>query len=430
MVPQVVPTWQPQSVPSPRATALSLAQAQQIAMASSPQLALARAVVDQNNAGVGIARAGELPDLSANATYSRSKSTIRTGSTSSAGTLTTLFTQNQGFLQLRQLILDGGRINAEVQSARYSTNAAKLTLLRQVQTVLLTVAQQYFTALQARHQLQAAQRSLEVAKVQERLVEAQFHAGVASKADVLTAQLPVAEAEVTLASAQNGEAQNVASLLTTMGLPATTPVSLKDDTAVSGLQPKLDEAIDEALHERTDLSAAKESVNSAQAGVRAAKLAAFPLVDASANSGTASTTPSGGAFASNWSLGASLSFPLYSGGLIRSQADEARAIEQQAQANLKTTELTVYENVQQAYLQLATAASSLNAAKVALDQAQVVLDVTNAQYKAGVTTLPLLLNAQSQLTTAQSNYVQSLYAYKIAQQNLLYAEGVIGPAAG
>jgi outer membrane protein TolC len=66
---------------------------------------------------------------------------------------------------------------------------------------------------------------------------------------------------------------------------------------------------------------------------------------------------------------------------------------------------------------------------VAFDQARVVLDVTNAQYKAGVTNLPLLLNAQSQLTTAQSNYVQSVYAYKIAQQNLLYAEGTIAPSA-
>ncbi len=335
--------------------------------------------------------------------------------------------QNQGFLELRQLILDGGRVNAEVQAARYSTDAAKLTLLRSIQTVLLTVAQQYYAALQARHQLEASLRSLEVAKVQEKLVEAQFRAGVASKADVLTAQLPVAQAQVTVDQAQYGEEQNVASLLTTMGLPATTPVALKDDIAVSGSQPVLSEVIDDALHERTDLAAAKAAESSAQASVRAAKLAGFPLINASAASGTATTTSAGSQYGANWSIQANLAFPIYSGGLIRSQADQARAFEQQAQANLTATQLNVYQNVQQAYLQLATAASSLNASKVALDQARVVLDVTNAQYKAGVTTLPLLLNAQSQLTTAQSNYVQALYAYKIAQQNLLYAEGTIAP---
>ena len=403
---------------------LSLSQAEDIALASSPELVVARAVVDQNNAAIGIARSGELPNVSANASYGRAKSNFRI---SSGSTVPFLGTQNSGSLDLRQLILDGGRVNAQVQAARYSTEAAKLTLLRSIQTVLLTVAQQYYAALQGRHQLAAAQSSLEYAKVQERLVEAQFHAGVASKADVLTAQLPVAQAEVTVSSAQSSEAQNVAALLTTMGVPANTPVTLKDDTAISASQARLDEVLSSALQQRPDLSAARASLWQAQANVRAAKLLAFPNISATASSGTTSTAINGTGYAANWSIGASLSFPLYSGGLIRADANQARAFQQQAEANLKSAELNVYLNVQQAYLQLVTAASSLNAAKVAQDQARVLLNVTNAQYKAGVTTLPLLLNAQTQLTTAQSNYVQALYSYKVAQQNLLYAEGTIAP---
>ena len=412
------PPWSEPTGPTPKPTDLSLGDAESIALAQSPQLEASRAIVDQNNANIGIARSGYLPNLTANADY------LKSGSKDITYT-PFVSNQNQAFLKLQQLILDGGRVSAEAQAARYSTDAAKLSLLRSIQTVLLSVAQEYYAALQARHQLQAAQRSLEVARVQERLVEAQYRAGVASHADVLTAQLPVAQAQVTVDQAQNGEAQNVASLLTTMGLPATAPVSLKDDIAVSGAQPKLEAVIDQALHERTDLAAAKSQVSSAQASVRAAKLAGFPLIDASAASGTASTTSAGSRYGANWQIQAGLSFPIYSGGLIRSQTDQARAFEQQAEANLTATRLNVYQNVQQAYLGLATADSSLNAAKVALDQARVVLDVTNAQYRAGVTTLPLLLNAQSQLTTAQSNYVQALYAFKIAQQDLLYAEGTL-----
>ena len=422
--PLVLPTaipWQQSTGPAPAPTQLSLSDSEAIALASSPALESARAVVDQNNANIGIARSGYLPNLSANATYNRGG--VGANNNASLGPLVS--THNTAFLELKQLILDGGRVSALVQAARYSTDAAKLTLLRSIQTVLLTVAQQYYAALQARHQLQASERSLEVARVQEHLVEAQYRAGVASRADVLTAQLPVAQAEVTVAAAQNGEAENVASLLTTRGLPASTPVLLKDDIAVTGSQPKLSAVMDEALHQRTDLAAAKSAVSSAQASVRAAKLAGFPLIDASAAAGSSSTTSLGQSYNANWQILAGLSFPLYSGGLIRSETDQARAVQQQADANLQATVLNVYQNVQQAYLQLATADASLNAAKVALDQARVVLDVTNAQYKAGVTTLPLLLNAQSQLTTAQSNYVQALYAFKIAQQNLLYAEGTI-----
>lgn len=419
--------------PLPVPTTLTLSQAEEIALASSPALALARATVAQQQAGIGIAVSGELPSIDAAGSYSRSATTTRVLVPNGTGGFTTvtqpsIFSSNAGALSLKQLIVDGGRVNAEVQAARYSTDSAKLTLLRDIQTILLTVAQQYYAALQARHQLQAAQQSLSVARVQYQLVQAQYRAGVASKADVLTALLPVAQAEVTVASAQNGEAENVASLLATMGLPATLPVTLQDDTSISATSLNLDDAIGSGLSQRTDLSAAKASVISAQANVRAAKLQVFPNLGATASTGTASTNSAGGDYAANWSVGATLSFPIYSGGLIKSTVDQAQAIEAQAQANYATTQLNVYLNVKQSYLSLLTAGASLNAAKAALDQARVLLDVTNAQYKAGVTTLPLLLNAQSQLTTAQSNYVQALYSYKVAQQSLLYAEGTLGPA--
>ncbi len=431
IAPTTVPAAPPKSVmqPTPAPTTLSLAQAEQIALALSPQLALARATVEQQQAGIGIARSGELPSIAGSAATRRGQTQITTsngqGGTTSQPFLTT---QNSASVSLSQLILDGGRVNAEVQAARYSTDAAKLTLLRDVQTVLLTVAQQYYAALQARHQLQASKQSLSVAQVQEKLVEAQYRAGVASKADVLTAQLPVAQAELAVASAQNGEAENVAALLTTLGLEANRPVALQDDTSVSASNLDANAVLSSALVERTDLSAAKASVTSAQASVRAAKLQWFPAIAGTATSGTATTGQSSSNYAANWSLGATLAFPIYTGGLIKSEVDQASALEAQAQANYNSARLNVYLNVQQAYLGLLTAASSLNAAKAALDQARVVVNVTNAQYKSGVTTLPLLLNAQSQLTTAQSNYVQALYAYKIAQQNLLYSEGTLGPS--
>jgi outer membrane protein len=431
------PTYMPGQVsasPSPSATLLTLSQAEDIALATSPQLALARAVVNQEQAGEGIARSGELPSINASGTTTRSESTARfaqPSSTSSPSTTTSaqfLSTSNNASVALNQLILDGGHVAAEVQAARYSTDSAKLTLLRDIQTVLLTVAQDYFAALEARHQLAASVQSLSVAKVQYQLVEAQYRAGVASHADVLTAQLPVAQAELAVSQAQNGEAENVASLLDTMGLPANTPVTLQDDTTVSASHPNLDQLMASALLERTDLAAAQASVNSSQADVRAAKLLHFPVISGTAATGTSSTATNGGAYAPSWSLGASLNFPIYTGGLIKSEIDQAEAQEAQAQANYTTTRLGVYLNVQQAYLSLITAASSLTAAKAALDQARVVLDVTNAQYKAGVTTLPLLLNAQSSLTTAQSNWVQALYSYKVAQQNLLYSEGTLAPS--
>ncbi|HLW36878.1 MAG TPA: TolC family protein [Candidatus Eremiobacteraceae bacterium] len=415
----------PTMTPQPNTPALSLTDVEKIALARSPQLEVARAAVDQAQSGIDIARSAELPNVSAQASTDRSKSNFRVGGGNA--TAAVLLTSNGASANLRQLILDGGRVANEVQSARYSTDAARLSLTREIQTVLLTVAQQYFASLQARYTLRAALDSLHVAQVQEKLVEAQYRVGVAARADVLTAQLPVAQAQLAVTQAQNGEASNSAALLATIGLAAQTPINLKDDTSVTQTRVDLNDAVNVAMQQRADLQAAQANERAAEANVRAAKLARFPVLAGTATDGTASTSQNGKNYSNSYSFGASLSFPILDGGLIHGQTEAARAQQRTAQANLINTQLTVSLNIQQAILGLQTAQSALTASNVELAQARTVVDVTNAQYKAGVTTLPLLLNAQNQLTRAETDQINALYGYKVAQQNLYYAEGAMGP---
>jgi outer membrane protein TolC len=83
-------------------------------------------------------------------------------------------------------------------------------------------------------------------------------------------------------------------------------------------------------------------------------------------------------------------------------------------------------NVKQALVALVSAKSALSSADVELYEAQVVLKSTQAQYRAGVTTLPLLLNAQVGLTQALSDQTTSVYTLRQAEQAFLYAEGANG----
>ncbi|MBV8150413.1 MAG: TolC family protein, partial [Candidatus Eremiobacteraeota bacterium] len=72
---------------------------------------------------------------------------------------------------------------------------------------------------------------------------------------------------------------------------------------------------------------------------------------------------------------------------------------------------------------LISARSGLDATQVEYDQANTVLRATQAQYRAGVTTLPLLLNAQVQLSKALTDEVNAIYNLRIAEQNFLFAIG-------
>jgi outer membrane protein len=414
---------------SPGVQSLTLVDAENIALARSPLLAIARAQLVSAGAAKGLAQSGELPNIGVNANSTRTKAGSFTNGQGQGGSSSGQLTSNSATVNLKQLIFDGGRVWSEVGSARYGEDAARYSLQRTVQTVFFSIGQDYFAALQARHALIAANDSLRLARVQEELVNAQYKAGLAAKADVLTAQFPMAQAQLKVAQTQYGEQLALATLLNAMGLPATQSVQLVDDTSTNGAAPAtVDQVLAVASISRPDLLAAQASAKSADLSVRAASLARFPLISATASDGASGTAPnvSGGRNGNSYSYGVGLSFPLYDGGALHSQTVQAQAQASIAAANLKTAELGVSLTVQQAFLNLETATASVTAANAELANARTVLDVTNAQYKSGVTTLPLLLNAQVGLTTAQTDQISALYAFKIAQQALLLAEGTIG----
>jgi outer membrane protein TolC len=76
---------------------------------------------------------------------------------------------------------------------------------------------------------------------------------------------------------------------------------------------------------------------------------------------------------------------------------------------------------------LVGARSQLDEAQAEYTNAALVLNETQAQYKYGVTTLPLLLNAQVGLTTALSDQVTAVYNLREAEQTYLFSIGANTP---
>src|SRR5271166_2000181 len=306
---------------------LSLHDAKMIAVKQSPQLALARATADLAGAQLETANSAAFPNLSADANFGRNKGQLRSGTTV-GGVIPSIFTSNNAAITIKQLIFDGGATYARISQAKFSRDAAQLSELRQVDTVLFNVASFYYAALQARYTYQVAVANTKLAQVQEQLVEAQFRAGVASKADVLTAQLPVAQARLAEAQAANGEQSQVAALLNAMGVSSDTPVALnyEPESQVPTL-PQYSTVQSIALAQRTDLQAAHASLTAAERGVRAARASRYPAITGNGSIGTATTgvdsaghvVTNGGAWASTYSFGVGVTLPLYDSGLINGQ---------------------------------------------------------------------------------------------------------------
>jgi outer membrane protein TolC len=422
---------------------VTLQQAILIAYARSPLLAEARAQVAIETAPVALAQSAIFPELSAAASTARDHSQAAGGTAATGGTGTTGGTEtfspwstNNGLtFTLNQLIYDGGRVADQIRAARATQSATIATYQRELQTISYNTANAYYNVLAAQRQLQVDIATVALDQVQENLVAAQIRAGTEAAADLSTAQLPTEQARVAVIKEQAVVLTAIATFANTLGLDAAISVQPKDDvptlSATSGVikltpafpTPSYDTAYTRAVALRPDLASSQQNVLSFQWNFRAAKLGLFPTLNLDGSYGINSSSPGGGQFRNSSSIGLDLAVPIYDRGATRAETAQAQGQLDNAVAQLVAEQESVQLSVQQALVNLVASYAALSQTNVELAKAQDVLRSTQAQYKAGVTTLPLLLNAQVGLTQALTDEVSAVYTVRQSEQALLYAEG-------
>ncbi|MBV9270444.1 MAG: TolC family protein [Candidatus Eremiobacteraeota bacterium] len=411
---------------------ITLQQAIDIAAAKSPVLAAARGNYLITQIPVLLSRGALFPNISATATETHSTSGSRstnTGGTGNGATGGGSFTSRGLNANLRQLIFDGGRILAQLHAAQASAVAGLTTYQRNAQTLAFNVATAYYNTLQAHQATLIAVQVVQQNQVQENLVRAQIATGTAARADLATAELPTAQARVALVRAQGAELSAIAAFANTIGLDADAYVIPVDDTSNVAestlISPPLtyDTAVQRALSLRPDYVAAQSTVRAAEYNLRAQRLGLFPTLNGDASAGTNSTLPNGTGFVGSSSIGLTLNIPIFDQGITHAQSAQAQYQLDIANAQLENERLGVEVNVRQALVNLVSSQAALQESDAELSKALQVLQSTQAQYRAGVTTLPLLLNAQVGLTQAQTDRLNALYTLRQAQQAYRFALG-------
>jgi outer membrane protein TolC len=431
-----------QGTPLPDVPAtISLQQAIAIGFARSPSLRAARADVAVEAAAVRLERAGLLPSFSGSADldYVIDQNGAVTSTTTGAGTTVGTAIQGGGSyrswnasfgLSLAQLIYDGGKIAAAVNAARATEAATADTYERELQTVAYNVANAYYTYLGAERTTQVDLEIVREDVVQEDLVRAEVRAGTSARSDIATAQLPTAQARLAVVRAQGTELADEAAFLNAMGLEANGNVQPIDDAPVftnspvsSVPVPTYATAVTRAIALRPDYDSSVQTVTQVRYSLKNAALGLFPTLSASASASDASTQQNLADFRNSQSIGLALSVPIYDQGVTAANVASERAQLDVANANLQTTVLGIQLNVKQTLANLVAAQAALVATQQEYATAVINLESTQAQYRAGVTTLPLLLNAQVQLTQALTDQVTAVYTLRENEQAYLYAVG-------
>lgn len=294
---------------------------------------------------------------------------------------------------------------AAEQNSRFQLEATYLTL---TSNVIVTV-------------IQAASLSAQIAATQDiiadeqqllDLLNQQFELGAVARGDVLTQQSQLAQVQATLPPLQKQLEQTRYMLSTLVGrFPSQDQIP---DIQLADIQLPRDLPLSvpsRLVEQRPDIRASEALMHQASAQIGIADANMFPQFTVS-GSVTNEANFVNQFFQGNpiWSVGASVTAPIFRGGTLRAQERAAFDAFDRTAAQYKTTVLNAFSNVAGTLSALTLDADTLKTQLYAEQTAQQSLEIIQQQFQAGAIAYLSLLDAQR-------TYEQARISLVIAQSN-------------
>lgn len=305
--------------------------------------------------------------------------------------------------------------NESIKAAQFSYRDAR-------DTVVLAVAANYLLTIAYESRVAATETEVRTAQALYQLAVDQENAGLAPNIDTLRARVQLQTQQQALIQAQNGLDKQRIALARVIGLPAQQKFRLVDRVPYHPVpEPELANVYDRALQTRSDYLAAAAQLRSAKLSREAAWKERLPSLGLSGEYGVLGYTPS--SLAPNYTAAASIKVPIFQGGKVRSDIQQAEAVLKQRQAQVDDLKSRIEQDIQNAILDLKAAAQQVDVATTGLTYAQQALTQSQDRFSAGVTNNVEVIQAQQALATANDQYITSLYAHNIAKVLLSRAIG-------
>jgi outer membrane protein len=207
-----------------------------------------------------------------------------------------------------------------------------------------------------------------------------------------------------------------------MGADLESSPVLADSLAFHPLGRPIQAYLDQAKSQRPELVAARHRVRAAQNQASSAEGSLRPQVYGFAMADAFRPRDAMGNSA-GYTVGLTVSLPVFDGGMRRSELAAARAMAARAGAEASRLELQVAKEVRQAFLDSETAALTYEAAGIAVAAAEAAHDVIAIRVAEGKSVLLEQLDALAALSRARSNLARAISDHELAVARLRRAAG-------
>lgn len=308
------------------------------------------------------------------------------------------------------------------QSSRESQRAATFSVQDARDIVVYVVTAGYLQVIADLANVESAKSQVASAQAIAQQASDRLTAGLSARIDSTRSTVELEAQQQRLTAELAGYAKDKIALARLIGLPSGQDVTLTDALPYAPLESiTLEQAVNLAAQNRSDLKAAEAQMRAAELTRKAAVAERYPTLDVSADYGDIGINP--GNSHGTFTVVGQLNFPIWAGGRSRGDIEEADAALQQRRAAYEDLRARVEAQVRDAFLDLNAASDQLRVAQNRRALAQDELQQARDRFASGVADTVEVVQAQEVVSSAETDYIASLNAHNLAKASVARSTG-------
>jgi len=331
--------------------------------------------------------------------------------------------------EVKQPIFAGGAIRESYRINKLGQDVSSLEENVKTLDTIEQVKVSYFTILKAERIRDVARQSVEQLQAHQKTALGFYDVHMIPRNDLLRAEVELANGQKFLLKAENGVEMAKSSFNTLLRRDINTLFEVEDILALKPFEKPLDACMQTALENRPEIKAYTLKVKQTESMVQIARSEYFPTISTLGHFERFGDDPdvSGSTYKDkeSWYLSAVATWTFWEWGKTKDRVDASLARVNQMDYTLTLVQDQIRLEVKNAFLELKNAEQQVRVAYKAIEQAEENFRINQERYREQLATSTDVIDAQTLLTKAKSDYATALGDYNISYSKLERAMGVI-----
>jgi len=328
---------------------------------------------------------------------------------------------------VRQPVFTGFALLSSFELAKLGIDRSQMDFELEKLDLALRVKEAYFNILIADKAVEVAEKDVEFRKSNLKVARSFYDVGMIPINDVLRAEVELADSQQSLVSARNTAKLSRSAFNTVLSRSINADVDVEDILTYEPELVDFDGYVEKALADRPEIKLININILQSDQETRLAKSKYYPEIAVSWEYIREGEDPdvSGDDFHQDprWQATAALSWTFWEWGKTRYAVKEKESVKRELMQLKMALEESIQLETKDAVLRLENAAENIPTTQKAVEQAEENLRVNEERYKAQVSTITEVLDAQTLLSRARVNYFRALYNHQLAKASLKRALG-------